>query len=182
MSCQTREHCRAQRVVAGRRNGTSPRAAGYSIVEVLAVSVLIGFAAMITINGVGGKVRRTQLECSFKEITHFLSSVPKEADLRHKSMFLLWDEQDRAFVISQGASDTDGFRRYRLPEMIHNASEITVPLRCDPQARTYLGMDSTMIESPVTFNLVHYRDSEPDIHYELAVTPLWSLVVNERLE
>ncbi len=173
---------------AGRRHrldipNRGAAAAGFTLVEILVVLVVLALATGVALANLSTLQQRARLESETRELTAFLLSVPDHARELHAPAYLHWDATSRRLDISSDAAGSDVVDHHLVPEEISIGTTLPALLRCDTVSRAYVGTSPSMMSTVQTLDLEHVgATSSLRVSYRLILSPLWSVVAEKRVE
>ena len=165
-----------------RDDGYVRRTAGFSLLEVLVVLVLIGITAMIVTSASTAARLRTELRSTAREVAAFLEEAREVAGQRGETVAVRWNAQARTFEL--GIADAAGFsvlrrltlRRGMVVAAIDWPSVSGYPtVSCDPLGRAVEG--GAMATQPrsleLTAEAMQAGSVTPAQVYRITVFPVW---------
>jgi len=151
-----------------------------TFVEILVVLVLVGLAALVMVVNLQTIQRRFRINSETNELTAFLQSVPKYARENNASVFLIWNNGERRFVIATDAGGANVLDSLTIPPEVTISGPAAPVLRCDIYGRTFIGTGTTMMTTIQTITLSHTYATEASAPtYRLSLSPLWSVLMTK---
>lgn len=153
--------------------------AGFTLIEMLVVVMIVGLAALVVVTNLSTVYRRSETDGTVTELAAFLDSVPTIAQREHASVLLRWDEAHRSLTVTNEAG-TRQLRAFTIPDGFTVTTNLASVLECDPVGRAFVAGSSTMLDAVQTLTVSHAGPNDGPT-YTVQLSPLWAVVVEKHM-